>query len=1311
MLPCGMRIWTNRRFGLLGPMAVLLLTPSLVLAANRYWSVTSPGDWSDGTNWGGTEPGSGDYAYIINGGTATIGSLGESCTYLRLGGTGSGTVQMVDGSLSASYQSVGQTGVGTFIQSGGTNTTSSSLYLGYSSSGSGFYELTGATSRMNMSREYIGFYGSGTLTQSGGMNWVNDFFYVGGMPGANGTYELSGSGYLKASSYEYIGDYGTGTFAQSGGTNTTSRTLYLGHDREGKGSYSLDGLGLLSAAGECVGYSGEGTFTHSGGTNSVSSSLYLGYNVTGAGDYCLTGTGYLQAANEYVGYAGSGTLTQSGGTNTVSYLAIGANGVCTLSGGVLNVSGGLSNEGVLDLSNGSVSISASSSIVDLSTALTPLGPPSASLTLDAHSLLIVPNGFDPHTRFSSFRNDGLTHQLGSSLTIPSTYSIKGIGTITDFVHCEGTISATWPGVNLTGGLDVPPTGKVDLRAGSFHTNGTVSQITGGSLYSYNQYIGTTAAGTLTQSGGNNSAIRLEVGPSGVYALSAGTLSISSGLVNKGVWDLSNSSASIKASSAIVDLSNATLSNSAGVSLTLDARSLLIVAPGFDPQAYFPSYSNAGLVHESGSTLTIPSGRSILGSGEIVGYITCQGTLSASRTLGSSTTSDWRIHVYGGLNVTSYSGRVDLKGGSLYINDAISGLSAGELIAGNQYVGATGTATFTQPSGINVLTVQDTELGTVDGILYLGYSSTGNGTYRLSGTGELHTGYQHVGYSGTGTFTQSGGNNGISDSLNVGYCDSGRGTYQLSAGQLSSVWGEFIGYSGTGTLTQSGGTNSMLSYGSYLYLGYKTTGNGTYTLSGTALLIADSEYIGYSGTGTFLQSGGTNSLNDFRDLYLGYDPTGNGSYDLSSGSLSTHYEYVGESGTGKLTQSGGTNSANVLYLGDASGGSGVYELSAAGRLLCTIQYVGGLGSGTITQSGGTNSAGSLCLGEGTASGTAAGDGTYQLSNGCVTANEEWIGHRGSGTFTQSGGTNSVSNQLVLANESTSDGTYNLAGGVLALKSLRANLGAATFNFGGGTLRANGTMTCSLPMVLTGINGNANIDTAGYAGTISGSLSGGGGLNKLGSGRLTLTSDNSYSGDTSIRAGTLALAESASIGSSPVIDVYGGASFDVSAKMDGFELLSSQILEGAGTVTGSVVACPGSHIRPGSEVGTLRVTGDLTLSDGALLDFELGALSNSDLILMTGLTSTLYLDGQEFSDFGFTAVEGFGKGTYRLIDAGAISGSLSLTNRAGIVNGCPAFLAISGTDLVLTVVPEPSTLLLLTASLLGLLALIRRQKQGV
>ena len=100
---------------------------------------------------------------------------------------------------------------------------------------------------------------------------------------------------------------------------------------------------------------------------------------------------------------------------------------------------------------------------------------------------------------------------------------------------------------------------------------------------------------------------------------------------------------------------------------------------------------------------------------------------------------------------------------------------------------------------------------------------------------------------------------------LGYGSGSSGTYTLGpAGSLSVTGFEDIGYSGSGAFTQTAGTNTVTDS---LYLGYNTGASGTYTLSGTGSLSSGSEYVGYNGSGSFTQSGGTNSVTD--TLALGY----------------------------------------------------------------------------------------------------------------------------------------------------------------------------------------------------------------------------------------------------------------------------------------------------------------------------------------------------------------------------------------------------------------------------------------------------------
>jgi MYXO-CTERM domain-containing protein len=191
-----------------------------------------------------------------------------------------------------------------------------------------------------------------------------------------------------------------------------------------------------------------------------------------------------------------------------------------------------------------------------------------------------------------------------------------------------------------------------------------------------------------------------------------------------------------------------------------------------------------------------------------------------------------------------------------------------------------------------------------------------------------------------------------------------------------------------------------------------------------------------------------------------------------------YGYVGfDSGTGSLTQSGGPHSVFSLWVG--YDGFGDYNLSGSGQLSAVRQYIGeNLGNGSVTQSGGTDSVGSL---------------------------------------------------LLLGYDSGSTGTYNLNGGLLALSGsgLAQGSGSATFNFGGGTLGALAPWSSFVNMNLTGIGGNGVVDTTGGSISLSGNLTGSGGLTKIGAGTLILSAGNSYWGGTTVDAGTLVLACSDSI----------------------------------------------------------------------------------------------------------------------------------------------------------------------------------------
>ena len=584
--------------------AVLLLMSSPPARADITWNVAS-GDWSSGGNWnGGVVPTSTDTADICNGGTATITQTGAMCYEVVLS---TGTVEMTGGSLAVSnFAYVGCYTTGNFTQSGGTNSISTGLYVGYEPGSSGTYNLSGSGLLSAGWYEQVGLYGAGTFTQSGGTNNISSELYLSYFPGSSGTYNLYGSGLLSTGGVS-VGEYATGNFTQSGGTNTISTFLALGEYAGGNGTYSLSGgqlsiTGTFVDAGERIGCSGSGNFTQSGGTNSTGS-LALAYSSGSSGTYSLSGSGLLSATNEYIGYysAARALFQQTGGMNSVTYLSIDSGGRYQLSGGTLQINGGLTDSGIFDGGNSSAVLSSGSScILDFSTGSVQ-NTGATVVSMGINSLLIVPAGFDTSTGFSSSSTLGLTHTAGTTLVVPAGQGFGGIGSINDPVICQGTITAATSGfINLNNGLTLSGTGAVALGSGTLTVSDTVSGISGGSISVNSQYVGSAGTGLFTQSGGANAIssylyLGYNAGSSGTYSLSG------SGLLSAEVEWVGYSGTGNCTQSGGTNSSYLLLGYNSGSSGTYGLSGSGLLSAGFE----YVGYHGAGNFIQSGGTNASP----------------------------------------------------------------------------------------------------------------------------------------------------------------------------------------------------------------------------------------------------------------------------------------------------------------------------------------------------------------------------------------------------------------------------------------------------------------------------------------------------------------------------------------------------------------------------------------------------------------------------------------------------------------------------------------------------------------------------------
>ena len=317
----------------------------------------------------------------------------------------------------------------------------------------------------------------------------------------------------------------------------------------------------------------------------------------------------------------------------------------------------------------------------------------------------------------------------------------------------------------------------------------------------------------------------------------------------------------------MDLTAGLWQNLGEISLNMAANSLLVTPAGFNPATAFGSYNSQGLAYTPGTTLTVPAGKGFAGTYSFNDPVVCQGTITAANGVinlnnGLTASGNAVVNLGGGNlkssvtvsgNASVTLGNSSVASGSLTVNDSASGISGGLLSTYNTYLGNNGAGTFTQTGGTN----------TASNNFYFGYNSGDVGTYNLTGgllsapTGWYSnaTGSEYVGYSGTGTITQSGGTNAVTSFLALGYNSGAKGTYNMIAGTAGPVSDRSgllrhgrlqpIGRNGGGRLRRGGLPAS--------------TATGTYNLSGGSLQ-AGQEDVGDAGTGTFTQLGGTNSVN-------------------------------------------------------------------------------------------------------------------------------------------------------------------------------------------------------------------------------------------------------------------------------------------------------------------------------------------------------------------------------------------------------------------------------------------------------------------
>jgi len=492
-----------------------------------------------------------------------------------------------------------------------------------------------------------------------------------------------------------------------------------------------------------------------------------------------------------------------------------------------------------------------------------------------------------------------------------------------------------------------------------------------------------------------------------------------------------------------------------------------------------------------------------------------------------------------------------------------------------------------------------EASVLNGYAYIGYDSTGsNNSVTVAGNGSTWTNL---------------------DNLFVGYRGSGNRLMVSNGASVVNGYG-YIGYtsSSSNNIVTVTGTGSAWTNTANLFVGYQGSGNSL-VISNEGSVTNLYGYVGYTSTSSnnIVTVTGTGSTwTNTADLYVGYEGISNSLVIGNGGSVSnqTGFIGVGSSNNSVLVTGIGsrwTNSSD-FFVG-FYGSSNSLVISSGGSVMNSNGFIGydstaSNNSVTVTGAGSvwTNSFGLFIS-------------TFGNNNSLTVAN---------------GGSVSATG-LTIASQTDSSGTLNI--GSLGGSDTAGSIGTSPIAFGAGTgtLNFNQSDTFTLSQSITGNTGTNFVS-------------------QLGSGTTVLTGDNTYTGTTTILAGTLQAGRTNALGSSDLYLGGGGSTGRLS-------LATTNLAVGAMSWgTNGIVS-----LSPGYQ--RLTVNGALTNTGGGGT-FQINTLNNNTNVLVgfagqTGFTS---------SDFRANNISGY---TFQL-NADNVSGYIA--NNANVVVGNNSTVSIVGTD---------------------------------